>query len=455
MGEPHTHAPDPAGQVEPERRAAHVRKVLEGHAPAELLTIGEAVRLLGLSEALLRRRIKSGRLLHETGRRGGREVRLVRVVDLLEVFGAFASVGAEEYGARSMADPEPDSEALVQLIAERDRLLERCEDLDDRLSLLASERHHVASVGSPSRSQWSELESVVASRFVWWRRPSTLGWMASVAALFWLWNGADDARILAQERVVAIVEEHRTVRGQFTDQLADWRDQARDTQQVLAQERRDASRDRTLFDGRLQDAHDQAERVSAIVREERLRFEGDRLRWSDVLEESQHTLELRDSAWRAAVASNDEQQAAFQAERVRRDAEQREERERQARGDLVRREREAQDQARQAALIEALEGQLNLAQAQSSQFRGELDRMGALADQQEARIAEGLEQMEQMQLAQDARSAEAEARQRIQSQLGELGGWLVLWAPRLHRGALLGARTAGTRGPSDEREAPR
>ena len=81
--------------------------------------------------------------------------------------------------------------------------------------------------------------------------------------------------------------------------------------------------------------------------------------------------------------------------------------------------------------------------------------MGALADQQEARIAEGLEQMEQMQLAQDARSEEAQARQRIQSQLGELGGWLVLWAPRLHAGALLGARTAGTRGPSDEREAPR
>jgi hypothetical protein len=155
------------------------------------------------------------------------------------------------------------------------------------------------------------------------------------------------------------------------------------------------------------------------------------------------------------VATNEDQQAVFRSELVARDADLREERERHARGDLLRREGEAQDQARQAALIEALEGQLGVAQAQSSQFSGDLERMGALSDRQEARIAEALERMEQMQVAQDSRSQEAEARLRIQSQLGDLGDWLVLWAPRLHAGVLLGARTPDNRGQSDGREAPR
>lgn len=456
MGEPHMHAPEPPDQLEPERRAAHVRKALEGHAPSELLTIGEAGRLLALSEALLRRRVKSGRLLHETGRRAGREVRLIRVVDLLDVFGSLGRAPSEELGGGATAAPDPPgAEALLQLRAERDDLLERCEDLDDRLALLALERQEVAPLGSSSRSQWLELESVVASRFVWWRRPSTLGWMASVAALFWLWNGADDARVLAQERVVDVVEEHRAVRGQFTDQLAEWRDQARDSREVLSQERRDANRDRTLFDERLQDAHGRAESAGAMVREERLRFEGDRLRWSDLLEDTQRTLGLRDAAWRASVASNEDQQAAFRAELAARDAHLREERERSARGDLLRREREAQDQARQAALIEALEGQLGTAQVQSSQFRGELDRMGALADQREARITEGLARMERMQAAQDARIQEAEAQDRIRTQLGELGHWLVLWTPRLHTGALAGARASVSGGRADGDEDPR
>ncbi|HIF40018.1 MAG TPA: hypothetical protein EYQ74_02820 [Planctomycetes bacterium] len=456
MGEPHIHAPEPSDQVEAERRATRVRRALEGHAPAELLTVGEVVRLLGLSEALLRRRIKSGRLLHETGRRSGREVRLIRVVDLLAVFGSPGSAETEgrKDGSSTAPDP-PIAHALLQLKAERDGLLERCEDLDDRLALLALERQDVAPTGSPSRSQWLELESVVASRFVWWRRPSTLGWMASFVALFWLWNGADAARILAQERVVDIVEEHRAVRGQFTGQLAEWRDEARGTQVVLAQERRDAARDRTLFDERLQGAHAQADRASAMVREERLRFEGDRLGWSSLLEDTQQTLGLRDAAWRAAVASNEDQQAVFRSELAARDADLREERERSARGDLLRREVEAQDQVKRAELIEALEGQIGAAQAQSSQFKGELDRMGALADQQEARITEGLGRMERMQAEHDARLQEAEARDRLQMQLGELGHWLVLWAPRLRMGALLGARASDSVRRADDHEDPR
>ncbi len=456
MGESHIHAPESPDLVEPEERAAHVRKALEGHAPADLFTVGEAAQLLALSEALLRRRIKSGRLLHEMGRRGGREVRLIRVVDLLDLFGRSGRASAGDPGSGPTAEPEPPAgEALLQLRAERDQLLERCEDLDGRLTLLALERQEVAAAGSPSRSQWLELESVVARRFVWWRRPSTLGWMASVAALFWLWTGADDARILAQDQVVGVVQEHRLVREQFTAQLSEWRDEARGTQEVLAQERRDAARDRTLFDERLQDSHGQAESARVIVREERLRFEVDRSRWSDLLEDTQRTLGVRDEAWRAAVASNETQQVAFQVELAARDDVLREERERDAKRDLERREREAQDQARQAALIEALEGQIVAAQAQSSLFKGDLDRMGALADQQEARISEGLERMEQMQLAQDRRLQEAEMRFRIRSQLGDLGHWLALWGPRLHVEALLGARTNGARGPADEPEGPR
>jgi hypothetical protein len=353
-----------------------------------------------------------------------------------------------------VASELPAVEALSDVEVERDLLLERCEDLNDRLALLSLERQEIAPAAGPSRSQWLELESVVASRFVWWRRPSTFGWMASVAALFWLWNGADGARVLAQEQVADLVEEHRDVRGQFTNRLGEWRDQAIDTQEALAQERRAATRDRTLFDERLRDAHGQAESARAMVREDRLRFEGDRLRWSGLLEDTQETLGLKDAAWQASVAWNADQQAAFRLESAARDADLKAERQRSAEADLARRERQAQEQAKQVALIGALEGQVGAAQAQSSKFRGELERMGAMADKQEARIAAGLERMEQMQATQDARAQEEQARVMLSSQLGGFGDWLVLWAPRLHAGALVGARAPDSGGRTDDHEGP-
>ena len=442
MGESQIHAPGPSGRDESGPRPAHVRQALEGHDLSDLLTVGQAGRLLGISEALLRRRIKSGRLLHETGRREGREVRLIRVVDLMDGFGSSRSdpFGMPAAGP-AVAPEQPAVGELQELRTERDQLLERCADLDERVAVLALERRELSPAGGPSRSQWLELESVVANRFVWWRRPATLGWMVSVGALFWLWCGAEEARILAKDQVVGLIEEHREVRGQFLRQLGEWRDDAVDTQEALAHERRAAARDRTLFDERLSDAQGHADDARAVVREDRLRFEGERLRWSGVLEETQQALGQRDAAWRASLAINGDQQAAFRVELAARDAELREERERNARDDLVRRERETEEHAKQGVLIEALEGQLGVAQAHTSRFTGELERMGVLADEQEARITAGLERMEQMQAARDAQAKEAEVRARIRTQLGGLGRWLVLWAPRLHAGALGAART--------------
>ncbi|MEE8468737.1 MAG: hypothetical protein V3T22_09790 [Planctomycetota bacterium] len=57
-----------------------------GLDPSTALTVGEAARLAGVSEATVRKRIQSGRLLHEVGRRGGRGVQLVRLVDLADVY---------------------------------------------------------------------------------------------------------------------------------------------------------------------------------------------------------------------------------------------------------------------------------------------------------------------------------------------------------------------------------
>lgn len=54
--------------------------------PSEALTVSEAARLVGVSEAALRRKIQSGSLLHEVGRRGGREVQLVRLFDLADEY---------------------------------------------------------------------------------------------------------------------------------------------------------------------------------------------------------------------------------------------------------------------------------------------------------------------------------------------------------------------------------
>jgi len=57
-----------------------------GWDPAAALTVAEAAGLAGVSEAALRRRIQGGEILHEVGRRAGREVQLVRLVDLLEAY---------------------------------------------------------------------------------------------------------------------------------------------------------------------------------------------------------------------------------------------------------------------------------------------------------------------------------------------------------------------------------
>jgi len=71
----------------------------KGMDPSTALTVGQAARLAGVSEATLRKRIQSGKLLHEVGRRGGREVQLVRLVDLADVYPALAD-----------RDPEPGSD---------------------------------------------------------------------------------------------------------------------------------------------------------------------------------------------------------------------------------------------------------------------------------------------------------------------------------------------------------
>jgi hypothetical protein len=442
MGEAHTEGREAPGPPIAEQRALLVREALASYAPADSLTVGEAGRLLGLSEALLRRRIQAGQLLHETGRRGGREVRLIRVVDLLAAFGSPARSSPERSEATAQVPRSTSGDqALLELRQERDQLLERCSDLDGRLALQSVERQEMRPLGAPTQGQWLELESLVARRFVWWRRPATLGWVASVAILVWLWDGADDDRVLAQERMVETLSEHRLAREQFSGQLAQWRDQARETQGVLDQERRSATLDRSRFDERLREAHSQAEKIGGMVREDRLLFEGDRLQWAALLEDSQRALDRRDSAWQVEVRRSEDQQALLRRELATRDEKLRAERERNARADLARREQEEQTQARQAALVQALEGQLQAARSQSEQFQGDLQHMGALQADQEARIATGLERLEQMRAAQEARFRDEQWRAQVQSRFSTLGRWFAGWAPRIQQEVLKGART--------------
>lgn len=79
-----------------------------GLDPSTALTVGEAARLAGVSEATVRKRIQSGRLLHEVGRRGGREVQLVRLVDLADVYPQLAGREPTPRG-----DPAPEREPAL------------------------------------------------------------------------------------------------------------------------------------------------------------------------------------------------------------------------------------------------------------------------------------------------------------------------------------------------------
>jgi hypothetical protein len=135
----------------PQRRLAEL-------APSTPLTVVEAAALAGVTTAELERSLDSGELLYETAKRDGREVRLVRVVDLREAFSAEPAPEPEPEPEPELArDPVSDT-ALVPLLGE---LRARVEE---------AERERRASTAGLLLAQRRLLELETAARPVPWRR---------------------------------------------------------------------------------------------------------------------------------------------------------------------------------------------------------------------------------------------------------------------------------------------
>ncbi len=75
-------------------------------APSAALTLAEAARVVGVAEAELAALVQSGALLSETARRAGKDVRVVRVVDLRDLFEEPPQGLAAEPAAERAIEPE-------------------------------------------------------------------------------------------------------------------------------------------------------------------------------------------------------------------------------------------------------------------------------------------------------------------------------------------------------------
>lgn len=237
--------------------------------PGAALTVGEAARLAGVSEAALRKRIQSGRLLHEVGRRGGREVQLVRLVDLVEVYPDTAREVAPPTGdpVPAPADLAPDprhpralevrltalqnrNDALAsqmgELEARRTDLEHQCTDLRGRLTLAEKERQAATAGLLLAQDRRLELRAIAqggapgSDYRVWWRRGTSWGF-ATVALLLALVLRAQhvdsrDARESLEGldgRIDLALSEAREERGELASELAAGRATERATEREL------------------------------------------------------------------------------------------------------------------------------------------------------------------------------------------------------------------------------
>ncbi|MEM9801664.1 MAG: hypothetical protein AAGA20_15160, partial [Planctomycetota bacterium] len=150
--------------------------------PSTTLTLAEAALLVGVDEGRLAALCDDGTLLFEMERRRRREVRVVRLVDLADVFPE--ALGSVDVSAAVPARRAEDgvADAVRASGASRDALIGLCQDLEQRLDL--AERERQATTAGLLMAQRRILDLEVRAR----RRPleragvALLGF-ASIAAI--------------------------------------------------------------------------------------------------------------------------------------------------------------------------------------------------------------------------------------------------------------------------------
>jgi len=193
-------------QAAPAARAA----AADALDPGALFTLEEAAGRVRVPVEDLEARCDRGELLYETRRRGRKEVRCVRGLDLIEAFPGAPGASARPFapsvpsppreardGQLDQAQPGPEqvtvsglrggdgdgiAEAVRSSGASRDALIGLCQDLETRLDL--AERERQASTASLLMAQRRVLELELQERSRPWRRATAaaLGLM-SVSAL--------------------------------------------------------------------------------------------------------------------------------------------------------------------------------------------------------------------------------------------------------------------------------
>jgi hypothetical protein len=154
----------------PQRRLAEL-------APSTPLTVVEAAALAGVTTAELERHLDSGELLYETAKRDGREVRLVRVVDLREAFTAEPAPETEPEPELQSAAPPPNVSRAPHREGSTERAREPVSDTalvpllgELRARVEEAERERRASTAGLLLAQRRLLELETAARPVPWRR---------------------------------------------------------------------------------------------------------------------------------------------------------------------------------------------------------------------------------------------------------------------------------------------
>jgi len=272
--------------MDPRRPDSELRN--KGLDPSQLLSIGEAARLAGVSDGTIRKKVDAGRLLVESGRRGGREIQVVRMGDLALLYPRILdqSGHAEPVGVPAAEAPTVQDSSLTErfssLEARWEDLRQQCEDLQSRLTLSEKERRASTAALLSAQNRMLQLESGEERLMIAgppadpWRQPTTwfgLGVMVLLAAFgtFQYLDGTETRRTLgkqlneAQSDVRAVRADltreqkaSREARAELTVELDTSRNEAIEAQAALKQTLSSAEQDRADFQRQLLEREDAA-----------------------------------------------------------------------------------------------------------------------------------------------------------------------------------------------------
>lgn len=160
--------------------------------PSSALSFAEAAVLAGVEPERIAALADSGELLHEGSRDRSRDDRVVRLVDLADLFPhvlgrevpAVGGMAGREAALREVDVPRPDlAEEILASGASRDALVELAQDLETRLDL--AERERQASTASLLMAQRRVLDlELRLRRRPWFLAGTAAATLLSCAALF-------------------------------------------------------------------------------------------------------------------------------------------------------------------------------------------------------------------------------------------------------------------------------